>query len=376
MARLMDPVVSEFKEEVAITRRCLDRVPEDKLGWKPHPKSMTLGQLAWHVATIPGGLARLLEQDGFDVTQGNFVPPQPPKREGNSRCVRRERARWRSIFAGRHRREAESKLAADEQRSATILEAARRGAAYHHAESLVSPSRAAVGVLEDARRSCAGDLRAQRGRESVRLVHIAERAGAGAAGIAAGSAGTSRSGRSCAAFGRHREHRKLRFELGRVALRAFGFFLAVDERLELVVTLLADVFVNRHLCRTPQKRITTKDTKVHEGFQSKAFSFVRLRVLRGSRFHSIRISLWTVPKSQISKAQLPGIKIEAFARLRLIRMRSSRGGGCGAGMSRLSPAFCSRGGFICLRRKSGWWRLRRGSRCGAGAVGRRIAWRR
>lgn len=78
MARLMDPVVNEFKNEVAITRRCLDRVPEDKLGWKPHPKSMTLGQLAWHVATIPRGLARLLEQDSFDVTQGNFVPPQPP----------------------------------------------------------------------------------------------------------------------------------------------------------------------------------------------------------------------------------------------------------------------------------------------------------
>ena len=53
MAKLMDPVVSEFKDEVAITRRCLDRVPDDKLRWKPHPKSMTLGQLAWHVATIP-----------------------------------------------------------------------------------------------------------------------------------------------------------------------------------------------------------------------------------------------------------------------------------------------------------------------------------
>jgi uncharacterized damage-inducible protein DinB len=77
MAKLIDPVLSEFKEEVAITKRCLGRVPEDKLGWKPHPKSMSLGQLAWHVATIPGSLARLLQQDSFDVTQGNFVPPQP-----------------------------------------------------------------------------------------------------------------------------------------------------------------------------------------------------------------------------------------------------------------------------------------------------------
>ena len=77
MAKLIDPVLSAFKEEVAITGRCLDRVPEEKLGWKPHPKSMSLGQLAWHVATIPGGLSRLLQQDSFDVTQGNFVPPQP-----------------------------------------------------------------------------------------------------------------------------------------------------------------------------------------------------------------------------------------------------------------------------------------------------------
>lgn len=77
MAKLIDPILSEFKEEVAITKRCLDRVPEGKLAWKPHPKSMSLGQLAWHVATIPGGLARLLQQDSFDVTQGNFVPPQP-----------------------------------------------------------------------------------------------------------------------------------------------------------------------------------------------------------------------------------------------------------------------------------------------------------
>ena len=77
MAKLIDPVLSEFKEEVAITKRCLDRVPEDKLGGKPHPKSMSLGQLAWHVATIPGGLSRLLQQDSFDVTQGSFVPPQP-----------------------------------------------------------------------------------------------------------------------------------------------------------------------------------------------------------------------------------------------------------------------------------------------------------
>lgn len=71
------PVLNEFREEVAITRRALERVPADKLTWKPHPRSMSLGQLAWHIATVPGALARIIEQESFDVTQGNFVPPQP-----------------------------------------------------------------------------------------------------------------------------------------------------------------------------------------------------------------------------------------------------------------------------------------------------------
>jgi uncharacterized damage-inducible protein DinB len=52
-------------------------VPADKLTWKPHAKSMSLGQLAWHVATVPGGLAKISQMDSFDVTQGNFEPPSP-----------------------------------------------------------------------------------------------------------------------------------------------------------------------------------------------------------------------------------------------------------------------------------------------------------
>jgi uncharacterized damage-inducible protein DinB len=71
----------EFQEEVAITRRVLDRVPEDKLTWKPHPKSMTLGQLAGHIASIPGRISSWAHQDSFDVLTGSFVPPQPNSRE-------------------------------------------------------------------------------------------------------------------------------------------------------------------------------------------------------------------------------------------------------------------------------------------------------
>jgi uncharacterized damage-inducible protein DinB len=78
---IVAPIAEEFREEAAITRRVLERIPGDQLSWKPHPKSMTLGQLAWHVATVPGGLSRLVSQESFDVSQGNFQPQQPNSKE-------------------------------------------------------------------------------------------------------------------------------------------------------------------------------------------------------------------------------------------------------------------------------------------------------
>ena len=50
---LVDALLPEFDHEMTVTRKLLERVPEDKLAWKPHHKSMSLGQLAQHVATIP-----------------------------------------------------------------------------------------------------------------------------------------------------------------------------------------------------------------------------------------------------------------------------------------------------------------------------------
>ena len=50
---LVDAFLPEFDREMTTTRKLLERVPDDKFDWKPHPKSMTLGSLAQHVATIP-----------------------------------------------------------------------------------------------------------------------------------------------------------------------------------------------------------------------------------------------------------------------------------------------------------------------------------
>ena len=67
MARIADSFLAELDQEAATTRRVLERVPNDKLGWKPHAKSMSLGQPALHVATTPGQVAQLITQDQFEL---------------------------------------------------------------------------------------------------------------------------------------------------------------------------------------------------------------------------------------------------------------------------------------------------------------------
>ena len=54
MPRTVAEILEEFDQEWATTGRVLERVPDDQLTWKPHTKSMTLGQLALHVAMGPG----------------------------------------------------------------------------------------------------------------------------------------------------------------------------------------------------------------------------------------------------------------------------------------------------------------------------------
>lgn len=79
MPQITEPMLNEFRQEAAITRRVLERVPADKLTWKPHPKSMSLGQLAIHIAGIPGRLSYIVtQQDKFEVNPDGFVPT-PPK---------------------------------------------------------------------------------------------------------------------------------------------------------------------------------------------------------------------------------------------------------------------------------------------------------
>ena len=60
-------LLEDFDIEISNTRRTLERVPNDKTDWVPHPKSMPLGKLAMHCATLPHFGFYILEDDGMDM---------------------------------------------------------------------------------------------------------------------------------------------------------------------------------------------------------------------------------------------------------------------------------------------------------------------
>ncbi len=70
-------LLGEFDQEMANTRKTLERVPEDKFGWKPHPKSGTMIWLAGHVAQIPGWAKETMEKDSLDIAPPGQPPAQP-----------------------------------------------------------------------------------------------------------------------------------------------------------------------------------------------------------------------------------------------------------------------------------------------------------
>src|SRR5438034_2381572 len=74
---LTERLIGELGQESDATRRVLERVPEDNLSWKPHAKSMSLGQLALHVAMIPGRIADLVSEPEREI-------PNVPRPEAKS----------------------------------------------------------------------------------------------------------------------------------------------------------------------------------------------------------------------------------------------------------------------------------------------------
>ena len=66
---MVDEILRELAQEAVTTRRVLERVPAGKMNWRPHPRARTLGELAAHIATLPGNIAEMATRDTFDVSE-------------------------------------------------------------------------------------------------------------------------------------------------------------------------------------------------------------------------------------------------------------------------------------------------------------------
>jgi uncharacterized damage-inducible protein DinB len=77
---IAESFLAEFEAQAPLTRKFLERLPEDKLTWKPHHKSMTAGQLALHIATTTSVVAQLVQENPCQA-RGEFVFPQPASRD-------------------------------------------------------------------------------------------------------------------------------------------------------------------------------------------------------------------------------------------------------------------------------------------------------
>jgi uncharacterized damage-inducible protein DinB len=89
-ASIADTLLAEFEIQAPVTRKFLERLPEDKLTWKPHEKSLTAGQLALHIAKVPATIVHLVA-DNPRQARGKFEFPQPASRgeilEALDQCV-------------------------------------------------------------------------------------------------------------------------------------------------------------------------------------------------------------------------------------------------------------------------------------------------
>jgi uncharacterized damage-inducible protein DinB len=78
---IKDALLPEYDHEMATTRRLLVRVPEAEFAWKPHEKSMSLGQLSGHLANIPTWCSAVLDATEFDLATAEQRPRHPDSRQ-------------------------------------------------------------------------------------------------------------------------------------------------------------------------------------------------------------------------------------------------------------------------------------------------------
>src|SRR6187401_279091 len=96
---IIDGLLAELEQEAETTHRVLERIPQAHLSWKPHPKSMSLGQLALHVATVPGNVAELAALDTVPEPP-SFVQPEATSAAELVPVLDASVARVRSVLGG------------------------------------------------------------------------------------------------------------------------------------------------------------------------------------------------------------------------------------------------------------------------------------
>jgi uncharacterized damage-inducible protein DinB len=74
MIAIIPMLLKEIEQEAHTTRRMLERVPDDKYDWQPHPKSMTIRQLATHIAELPSWVTLTLTTDELDFAKNPYQP--------------------------------------------------------------------------------------------------------------------------------------------------------------------------------------------------------------------------------------------------------------------------------------------------------------
>ncbi len=100
MANVAQALAAELEKEGASTRRMLERVPADRLDWQPHAKSMTLGQLALHLAGLPGAFARMGRLDELDASTVDFTPGSPKSADEILSTLDASLAEAKAFFTG------------------------------------------------------------------------------------------------------------------------------------------------------------------------------------------------------------------------------------------------------------------------------------
>lgn len=74
---IVDQLLAEFEQQAPVTRKFLERLPENRLTWRPHEKSMTAGQLALHLAVVPGNVLRASQQNPAPAPDFSKMLVQP-----------------------------------------------------------------------------------------------------------------------------------------------------------------------------------------------------------------------------------------------------------------------------------------------------------